>query len=86
MAGQGRNSRNDRGPDKESLWAYPRPPIGHFWKTGVSIGNLDNVFVTSEWFGPSVPRLPEPIIAAPEVVLSGVVLQSKKFRRHRLEK
>jgi hypothetical protein len=62
------------------------PPTQRFWKTGVLISNVDNVFVTSEWFGPTVPQLPEPVIPAKEVVSAGVVLRSKEFLWHTLEK
>jgi hypothetical protein len=63
-----------------------KPPTRRFWKTGVLVNNVDNVFVTSEWFGPTVPRLPEPIAAAKDVYSSGVVPPRSEFYWHRLEK
>ena len=55
---------------KELAETQGKPPTRRFWKTGVLISNVDNVFVTSEWFGPTVPRLPEPFVVPAETCVS----------------
>ena len=61
-----------------------KPPTKRYWKTGVLISNVDNLFVTSECFGPTVPRLPEPAVPAKDAFSSGVVLPIEEFQWHRL--
>lgn len=71
---------------KEPAARQGKPSAKRFWKTGVPASSVDKVFVTSEWYGPAVPRLPKPIAPVSDVVSSGVELQPKEFHWHRLEK
>jgi len=53
---------------------------------GVPVSNVDEVFVTSEWYGPYVLRVPDPMISTQDVYATGVSPRARELRWHGLVK
>jgi hypothetical protein len=53
---------------RRDLASMQNTPLTERWRqNGVLISNVDSLFVMSEWFGPSVIKMPEPLDSAGEV-------------------
>jgi len=51
--------KNNRKRDYDMIGSLEKR-VERYKKTGVLINNTDDIFVISEWFGPSIIKKPEP--------------------------
>jgi hypothetical protein len=60
-------------------------PVTERWrKNGVLIHNVDDIFVVSEWYGPSVIKMPEPLYppANDRQTAAGAATNTSQWQRH----
>jgi hypothetical protein len=62
------------------------PVIERWRQNGVLISNVDDIFVTSEWFGPSIIKMPEPLHAPGDAHQTAAGAATKASRWHQPER